>query len=266
VRAAILERSLADRRRSTVWWAVGIAAYTLVNVAVYPAIKSQASLNDIIKEYPPALMALFGIDASKLDLTSSVGYLSSQMNLFGPLLLLMVGVAFGASTVAGEEEAGTLGLLLSYPVTRTRTVVEKAVALVVVVTAVGLGLFAAILAGRLFQLDIPLGGMVAFCGSCVLLGVLFGALALAVGAGTGSKALATGTAAVMAAATYLLNSLSPVVTAFKPFRGLSPFWWGQGGNPLANGLALKDLAALVATSLVFMGLAAVVFNRRDLRS
>ena len=39
----------------------------------YPAVKSQASLNDLIKEYPPALMAMFGIDAAKLDMTSAVG-------------------------------------------------------------------------------------------------------------------------------------------------------------------------------------------------
>ena len=32
-----LERSLAERRRSTIGWCLGAAAYTLVNVAVYPA-------------------------------------------------------------------------------------------------------------------------------------------------------------------------------------------------------------------------------------
>ena len=264
--ASILERSLADRRRSTGWWMIGVAAYTLVNVAAYPAVKSQASLNDLIKEYPPALMAMFGIDAAKLDMTSAVGYLSSQMNLIGPLLLLMAGIGFGASTLAGEEDAGTLGLVLSYPITRTRALVEKCVALIVVVALVGVALGLGIVSGRLFQLDIPLVDVAAFCVAAVLLGVLFGLVALAVGSITGSKALATGLATGLAAATYLLNSLSPVVSGIKPFRILSPFWYVLGGNPLSNGLAWRDLAVMVGLSLVAAALALVGFNRRDLRS
>jgi ABC-2 type transport system permease protein len=262
----VLERSLVDRRRTTIWWMVGVAAYTLVNVAAYPAVKSQASLNDLIKEYPPALMAMFGIDAAKLDMTSAVGYLSSQMNLIAPLLLLMAGIGFGASTVAGEEDAGTLGLLLSYPITRTRALVEKSVALVTVVVLVGLGLLVGILAGRLFQLDIPLLDVGAFCLASVLLGVVYGMFAFAVGAATGSKAMATGIATGVAAATYLLNSLSPVVSGIKPFRTLSPFWYAMGGDPLSNGLAWGDLAVLVGLSLVALAGALIGFNRRNLRS
>ena len=262
----ILERSLVDRRRSTIWWMIGVAAYTLVNVAAYPAVKSQASLNDLIKEYPPALMAMFGIDAAKLDMTSAVGYLSSQMNLIGPLLLLMAGIGFGASTLAGEEDAGTLGLVLSYPVTRARLLLEKMAALVAVVGLVGLALMAGIVAGRMFQLDIAIVDVGAFCLSAVLLGVLFGMVALAIGAVTGSKTMASGIAAGLAAATYLINSLSPVVSAIKPFRVLSPFWYVLGGDPLSNGLAWRDLAVMAGLSLLAAAVAVVGFDRRNLRS
>ena len=265
-RVPVLERALADRRRTTIWWIVGVAAYTLVNVAVYPAVKSQAGLNDLVKQYPPALMAMFGIDAAKLDMTSAVGYLSSQMNLVGPLLLLMVGIGCGAAILAGEEAAGTLDLVLSYPVTRTRTLFEKAGALVVVVALVALGLFGAIVAGRLFQLDVPLGQVAAFCVSAALLGTLFGLVALAAGAATGSKALATGVATGAAAATYLVNSLSPVVHALRPFRLVSPFWYAMGSDPLSNGLAVRDVAVLVGLGLAVTALGVAAFNRRDLRS
>ena len=262
----VMERSLVDRRRSTIWWMVGVAVYTVVNVAAYPAVKSQASLNDLLRDYPPALMAMFGIDAAKLDMTSAVGYLGSQMNLIGPLLLLMAGIGFGAATVAGEEDAGTLRLLLAYPVTRTRVLIEKSAALVVVVALVGLALFLAIVAGRLFQLDIGLLDVGAFCLAGVLLAVVYGMVAVAAGAATGSKALATGVATGLAAATYLLYSLSPVVTSIKPFRVLSPFWYALGGEPLSNGLAWRDLAVLVGLALLALVVAVVGFNRRDLRS
>ena len=211
-------------------------------------------------------MAMFGIDAAKLDMTSAVGYLSSQMNLIGPLLLLMAGIGFGASTLAGEEDAGTLGLVLSYPITRARVLVEKIGALVAVVGLVALAMAAAIVAGRLFQLEIDVIDVAAFCLASVLLGVLFGLVALAVGATTGSKALATGIPTGLAAAAYLINSLSPVVSGIKPFRVLSPFWYVMGGDPLTNGLAWRDLAVMVGLSLAVVAVAIVGFNRRNLRS
>ncbi len=214
----ILERSLAERRRSTIGWCLGAAAYTLINVAVYPQVKSQSGLNDIFKEYPPALLSMMGIDAKTLDLTSAIGYLGSQMNMVGPLLLVMVGIAFGSASLGGEEESGTLAMVLSYPVSRTRVVVEKGVALLVVVGIMALALYATIVAGRLFDLDIPFSNLLAFCVSLALLGALFGMLALAVGAASGSKALGTGVAAMVAAATYLIGSLAPVVSGVRPLR------------------------------------------------
>lgn len=261
----ILERSMAERRRSTIGWCAGAAAYTLINVAVYPQVKSQSGLNDLIKEYPPALMSMMGIDAETLDITSAVGYLGSQMNMIGPLLLVMLGIAFGSASLAGEEENGTLAMVLSYPVSRARVVVEKGAALLLVVALMTLALLGAIVAGRLFDLDIPVAGLIAFCVSLALLGALFGMLALAVGAATGSKALGTGIAATVAAATYLVSSLAPVVSGVRPLRWGSPFWYATGGNPLANGLVVRDVAVLVAGTLVLWALAVVAFDRRDLR-
>ena len=263
--AEILERSMAERRRSTIGWFVGVAVYTLINVAVFPEVKSQSGLNDLIKEYPPALMSMMGIDAKTLDITSAVGYLGSQMNMIGPLLLVMVGVAFGSATLAGEEEDGTLALALSYPVSRTRVLVEKGAALLLVVAFIALGLLFTILAGRLFELDVPIPGLVAFCVSLALLGALFGMVALAVGAATGSKAMGTGVAAALAGATYLVSSLAPVVSVVRPLRWASPFWYATGGNPLANGLAIRDVVVLVSATSVLWLSSVALFNRRDLR-
>jgi ABC-2 type transport system permease protein len=261
----VLERSLAERRRSTIGWCIGAAAYTLVNVAVFPEVKTQSGLNDLLKEYPPALMSMMGIDPDTLDITSAVGYLSSQMNMIGPLLLVLVGIAFGSASLAGEEEAGTLAMVLSYPVSRTRVLVEKAAALLAVVTLMAVSLLVAIVAGRLFDLDIPLGQVLAFCVALALLGAVFGMLSLAVGAASGSKAMGTGIAAVVAAATYLISSLAPVVSWVHPLRWASPFWYATGGNPLANGLGVRDVAVLGASVIVLWVVAVLAFERRDLR-
>jgi ABC-2 type transport system permease protein len=261
----VLERSMAERRRSTIGWCVGAAVYTMINVAVFPEVKTQSGLNDLLQEYPPALMAMMGIDAKTLDITSAVGYLSSQMNMIGPLLLVLVGIAFGSASLAGEEESGTLAMVLSYPVSRARVLVEKGAALLLVVALMASALLLTIVAGRLFDLDIPLAQVLAFCVSLALLGGVFGMLALAVGAATGSKAMGTGIGAVVAAATYLISSLAPVVSWVEPLRWASPFWYATGNNPLANGLAARDVAVLTASVVALWAIAVLAFDRRDLR-
>ena len=55
----------------------------------------------------------------ELDLASPAGYLNSQIYaLLAPLLLLIFSIGGGAGAVAGEEERGTLDLLLAHPVRR----------------------------------------------------------------------------------------------------------------------------------------------------
>jgi ABC-2 type transport system permease protein len=70
---------------------------------------------------------------------------------------------------------------------------------------------------------------------------------------------------MVAAATYLIGSLAPVVSGVRPLRWVSPFWYVTSSNPLANGLAMRDLAVLGGTALVLWVVAVLAFNRRDLR-
>jgi len=53
------------------------------------------------------------------------------------LLLLVFGIGFGANTIAGEEEKGTLGFLLTNPVPRWRVVADKFAVLVVSMFVLG---------------------------------------------------------------------------------------------------------------------------------
>jgi ABC-2 type transport system permease protein len=57
---------------------------------------------------------------------SPTGYLQGTLfALLGPLLAVMMAVAAGARAIAGDEEAGTLELLLAHPVSRTRLLLER---------------------------------------------------------------------------------------------------------------------------------------------
>ena len=97
-----------------------------------------------------------------------------------------------------------------------------------------------------------------------MFGGVFGALAFAVGAATGSRGLARGASAAVAVLAYLANSVFPQVAALAWTRSSSPFHWYLGGEPLVHGVQWGGVAASLAATAVLAAVGTVLFVRRDL--
>jgi ABC-2 type transport system permease protein len=98
-----------------------------------------------------------------------------------------------------------------------------------------------------------------------LLGLVFGALALAIGAATGSTGLSRGVPAVVAVVAYMVHGLGPMVTWLEPVRELSPFYQYIGHDPLRSGVSVPSVTVAVATVVVLTAVAVWGFSRRDIR-
>ncbi len=259
--AEVLRIDLLARRRAVFGYTLGMALYALVIVAIYPEFEHSSSLNNLTKN-TPALAALFGAVGS---LTSPSGWLNVNLyaNVF-PLMVLLVTVGYGASSLAGQDEEGTLGLITTLPIRRRRIVVQKVLAmagqaaLIVVVVAACVGI------GRFFHVDVSMDHLIGASAGVLLLGVDLGLVALAVGAATGNRGLAIGVATAVAAASYLVSSLAPVVNWIRPARFVSLFYWSVGDNQLTAGLGVNELVVLVLTGVVLGALATTAFERLDL--
>lgn len=255
---SIALKTLYDGRRGFVWWSLGIVALVLLTVALYPSIEGNAEYDELLEDYPEFVQSFIGT-----DLTSPAGYLYSQLfSLMVPLLLMIYVVSAGARAVAGEEEAGTLDLLLSHPVSRTRVVLEKAAAMAVQLAMLTAVLFLSIaLPAPLFSLDIGAGPVAEACLASYLLALVYGAVALLVGAATGRRAPAIGVPAALAVGGYLVDGLGRSVDVLEPWRVLSPF--AHAGNPLADGVG-TGIGVLVALAAAAVAASLPLFTRRDL--
>src|ERR1700675_2617743 len=125
----VARKTLRDQRRALTGWAIGMAALVLMYTAFYPSVKSNAAkLNQYIQTLPEALRNIIGRAG---NFSSPAGYVQSELfSIMGPLLLLILAIGAGARALAGEEEAGTLDLLLVTPLARRRVVGEKSAAMV----------------------------------------------------------------------------------------------------------------------------------------
>jgi ABC-2 type transport system permease protein len=269
-RALVLRHMLRQRRRSTLWWTIGVAVAAVVFAAAYPSVEqSSADLEEYMESLPEGLTELLGAGAG---IATPVGYLNSQLyaNVF-PLLLVVMGVGAAAWAIAGSEIDGTLEMLLASPVRRARVAWERlagvvvVTGVVVVVTTLALWLVA-----PAFSLSDGLsaaGLWAASLGSWVL-ALLFAALSFAVGAATGRRGLAVAAGSAAAAGTYVLYGISSFVDALSPLRWASPWFWYLDADPLAAGFSgtvlLQAVLLPLAVAGVGVSLGVARFVRRDL--
>lgn len=262
----VILKTLRDRRRSLFWWVVGIFGYLLGIGAVYPIVRdNQEQFEALIETYPDELLAIMGMGGEE-SLFDPVGFM--QAEAFGwvvPLVFAIYGAVQGARAVAGEEEKGTIDLVMATPLSRTGLVWQKWMALVLAEVVLGLALFLSLVVdSALFGVDIPAGNIAAGCIMAVLLGVFFGSLALALGAGTGLRGLTVGVVTLVAAGTYLLNSLSGLVELLEALQPISPFYYYDASSPLRYGLDAEHTLILAGFSVLFLGVGLLAVRRRDL--
>jgi ABC-2 type transport system permease protein len=258
-------RTLRDARRSLVWWSVGLIGLAALMIAVYPTVRDNPDLNELVQDYPEALKAFIAF-GGEVDYASGAGYLGSELFSFMvPLLLTIASIGAGARAIAGEEERGTLELLLANPVSRGRLVVEKLAALIAEVALLAVVLWLALLVGAAtVGMEVSAGHLAAATASAGLLAVAFGAIALLVGAATGSRGIAIGVAAAGAVAAYLVSSLAALVEFLEPIRSASPFYHYVASDPLRHGLGLGHVSFLLALAAAAAALAVFAFQRRNL--
>jgi ABC-2 type transport system permease protein len=261
----LLAKAVRDQRRGVVGWGIALSVVVLMYAAFYPSIKeSAADLQAYIENLPDAISSIFAGE----DYTSPVGYLESEFfNTMGALVVLIFAIGAGARAIAGEEEAGTLDLLLSAPVRRREVLATKAIAIVAslvalgTVTAVSIALF-----GPPFDLSVPLADIMAACVMLALLGLSFGGVAFAVGASTGRRAIANGVAGGLSVITFIVHAIGPTVQWLRPLRPLSPFRWYQEPGLLTGGLHLRNVLVLTGIAAASYVVAHIAFERRDLAS
>jgi ABC-2 type transport system permease protein len=260
----VFSKVVHDQWRIVLGWAAFSAIWPAMYVGLYPSIGSFLDLQELLDQMPPAIRQMFSM--SELGVGTPEGFLNMELFSFvAPLLIFAYTVSVGGSATAGEEERGTMDLLLANPLPRWRVIVEKSAAFVLGSIVIGVGMWLGAAVGALIsgvELDLGLVGQALT--SVVLLGLAFGAFAMALGAVTGRRGAAAAIALMVAVASFFLNGLGSLVDWLDPWRPVSPFYHYISNDPLLHGLDLGHAAVLVVLAVVFTAVAAVAFERRDL--
>ena len=261
----ILLKTLRDKRRSVLFWGIGLVVMAVIIMSFLPVITAESeAIEAYLEILPEEFMAAFGGDIA--DIATPEGFLNAELFfLMTPILFLVFTVGLGAGAIAGEEEQGTLDLLLANPLSRRRVLLEKFGAMSIGIILLAIIYWVGLAVGMVIVDEyVNLLNLAATCFSAALLGLTFGTLSLAIGCATGKRNLAMAGAGGLAVVTYFRKALAPVIDWLEPFRGISPFYYYIGGDPLYNGLNVGHAGVLIGLIVVLLIVALITFERRDL--
>jgi ABC-2 type transport system permease protein len=258
-------KTLRDQRWSLLGWSIGLVALSFYLLYVYPFINRAGELLKVLDNLPPVIKNLIG---KNNFMATPEGFLNLQpFSILAPLLFIVFAIAKGSDATAGEEERGTLDLLLANPLKRWQVVMEKFLAQALALFILGLVFWIGLAAGTLiFSIVVNWRRLAEVIFSCFLLGLIFLVLSLAIGCMSGKRKTGVGISSGFAVVTYLINAYAPMVEVLRPYRVFSPFYYYNGNTVLINGFDSSHVLVMAGLVVIFLAAALFFFNRRNLSS
>ncbi|HUY73103.1 MAG TPA: ABC transporter permease subunit [Candidatus Dormibacteraeota bacterium] len=257
---SVLVKTLRDYRIAILGWGIGMG---LVVVSPMATVSTLISTPQQRAELA-SLAASFAWNAELVAPTVG-GYATFKIGIF--IFLICVWPLLAASRMLrGEEERGSMDVLLSLPRSRVRVAVEKVAAMWVALLAMGvlIGLVA-FAGGEQFKGDFNVVDALLFGLDLALVCAVFGGLALLISQFTQERGTAAGWTAALLLVFIVLDMVHRVIPNTVWISQLSPIYYYNLSKPLVPSYGASAGGMLVLAGLS-VGLAAVavwLFARRD---
>jgi ABC-2 type transport system permease protein len=255
----LLKYEVQSRWIATLGWGIALSLFGTTYITIFPEVEEQIT----------ALADWSIYQAVGFDMGTFEGFLGSTVVLSIPLILGIYVIISSTRTLVGEEEAGTLELLLAMPLQRWQIVSAKAIAIglstffILVIVGVGNGL---VLNGVKRNVEIEVTFQQLFI--AVLNGwpltLVLSMLGLFLGAYLPRQRTAALALTVFFLVSYFAENLASHVEFLAPLGPYSIFtYFDTSASVFRKGVQAKDVLILLGLAVVFFLLALLSFQRRN---
>lgn len=248
-------------------WGLGIGSLAFISIIIIPDVNALEQMATLMESLPPILMqALGGGDISFM--ATPEGYLALQYFSVTLLIFAVYAVVGGLNIAANDEERGTLDIFLSLPVARTRLVLEKFFAYIVLITGALVISFLCMSAGITITPTLATVDMEKIIGATFAMlpaSLVVLAFTFLVAAVVRRRGMAIALAAVFVIGSYFLDTLGRAApnTVANALRSISFFAYYDGSGVMQNGLNWGNIALLLVVTVLLVAGGMWFFERRD---
>ena len=259
----VLKHELRQGWKSLAIWTLAIGFFVVICVSMYPEMKGEMEdVSDMFSSMG-AFTAAFGMD--RLNFGTLIGFYAIECgNILG------IGGAFfaailGITALAKEEKERTAEFLLSHPISRTKIITEKWIAVLVQIVVLNTLVFLMSIASitcideKVPWEEITYLHFAYFLVQVVLAGICFGISAFIRSSGIG---VGIGIATVM----YFINIVANITESAKDLKYITPFGFAEGADIIANvDLDWKMVAINLAFAVIGVVAAYWKYCKKDIR-
>lgn len=262
---AVFAKTLRDKRWFTLGWLLGFALLSLLMTLFYPAMHADGVLDTLTQKLPKGFESLVG-NLAYLQHFST--YLAAQLfDIRGSIFAGIVAIIIGLSLSVGDEDRGYLRTLLALPIGRTRLLIEKWLAMAVIMALIVTGMLVTIyVAAPTIGESVDGWWLLRLVAGQWLVMFAIGSLVFAAGIASGKRAVATIVGIIVVVAGFILATFGPSVDWLKDYDVLSLYHYFPATDIATTGFAVRDLLVLGSCIIVPTILAYVAFRRRDINA
>ena len=258
----LFKHELTSRWVAILGWGIGLTLFASMYIGVYPDMADEMG----------SLADLSIYQAMGIDLASFAGFIASVVVQILPIILGIYVILLATGTLVGEEEAGTLELIVAMPLKRWQIVSMKTVALLIVILLIiiifGAGsafVLDAVTRSTSIAIDVtPMQLFIALLGTYPLMLAIFG-ISLFLGAFMPTRRSALVVMFSFYLASYVANSLAGLIESMEWLDRLSLFSYiDTSASVFADGLNIGNMSFLIIIAVVFFALALWSFEGRNI--
>ena len=252
-------------------WGVGLGFLTLFMSVIVEDREVIEQYSAIIEALPPAILSAFGLTDVAI-LTTPEGFLVFAGFTYGSIILSVFAVLAGLSITTNDEDTGMMNIVLAQPTPRWQVIVERFLAMVLVLIGIVLLLYTGIFIGNMvFTLEMNMGAL--FLGAINLIPMVLSIMAITtlIGAVFSNKLIITAVAGSFVLVSYVINTIADAVNkndipAAEWVEKISVYnYLGSEGVVIDGQLNTGNVSILLVTAILAVVISVYAFENRDIR-
>ena len=266
----LLRMTLRLSRWAIVGWISFLVLYSFLIIWIYPVLAENEGMALYVQSMPEEVLATIGLTPEIVDELfaeggfSFEGWLATEYLAWWPIMVGIYAFMFCSGIVAREAERGTMELLLSQPVSRSRIVSSKLLGFLVIIAMIIAGsLIGIILSLPLVDVGLDLWRVfLVLAQAGMLVGVIATYSTLVSSLVMDPRKAMTISGGLMAFS-YILNLLAPALSGMDWILRFSLFSYFKPFEILLHGnFSLQTVVVYLILIIVFFAASLIVVERR----